>query len=176
MGATDLMFERLLDIILQFLELGKIWTVLQPFERGVVVTLGRRVRDIGPGFNWLWPLGVDEVHRINVVPTTENLSLQTLTTKDGETVIIGITVTWEVSNARKILLEVEDHNGVVLDTCYGQLGTVVRESTWEELGAPQFSDRACTAMRYRAGRSGIHIKGVNVTDLARCRTYRMVTE
>lgn len=170
------MFDRLLDLILNFTELFKLWTILQPFEKGVVVTLGKRVREIGPGFNFLWPLGIDEVHTINVVPTTENLSLQTLTTKNGETVVIGITVTWEVSNVRKILLEVEDHAGVVLDTCYGQLGAVVRESSWEELVDPTFSDRACTAMRYRAGRSGIHIKGVNVTDLARCRTYRMVTE
>jgi regulator of protease activity HflC (stomatin/prohibitin superfamily) len=170
------MFERLIDLLINFAELGKLWTVLQPFERGVVVTLGKRVRDIGPGFNFLWPLGIDEVHKINVVPTTENLSLQTLTTSDGCTIVIGMTVRWKVSDVRKILLEVEDYEGVVLDTCYGQLGAVVAESTWQELNGPSFVEHAASAMRYRAGRAGINILNINLTDLAKCRTYRMVTE
>lgn len=170
------MFERLIDLVLSFGELFRLWTVLQPYERAVVVTLGKRVREIGPGFNVLWPLGIDEVHKANVVPTTENLSLQTLTTKDGATIIIGITVRWKVTDVHKMLLEVEDYESVLLDTCYGYLGTVVAESTWEELNSPDFNERAATAMRYRAGRAGIAVLNVQVTDLAKCRTYRMVTE
>jgi len=170
------MFDRLIDLLLNFTELFKCWTILQPFERGVAVTLGTRIRPLNPGFNWLWPLAIDHVHKINVVPTTENLSLQTLTTKDAFTVIIGITVKWKVSDVEKILLEVEDYEGVVLDTCYGQLGDVVAQSTWEELMSPEFPSRACTAMRYRAGRAGINVLNVNLTDLAKVKTYRMVTE
>src|SRR6185295_11325301 len=101
------MFDRLFDIVFQFLDLFKFWVVLDPFEQGVVLRLGKYQRTVSEGFHFVYPFNVDNVLVDNVVPRTINLGEQGLTTKDGKTITVSAVVTAKISDIRKALLDVE---------------------------------------------------------------------
>ena len=170
------MFGKLIDFLVSVLDLFRFWTVIDPFELGIVLRLGRYSRTIKPGFHLLWPLAVEEVLSENVVPTTTNLSEQVLTCRDGVSIVAATMVRWSISDVRKTLLEVEDADEVLEDTCYGQTTRVIASLTWVEVQQVSNVERLLLAgMRRRSHQWGIKVHEVSFTDLAKAKVLRVVT-
>lgn len=167
------MFDRLLDLLLGAIDWFVPFKVLDPFQEGVVLRLGLCHRELGPGFHWVWPLGVEMVLVDNVVPRTVNLGAQSLTTRDAVAVVVGGVVTASISNIRKALLEVEGVDDALRDSCYGVIGQLVNSHTWDELHADDFAGKLTDACRKQASDYGIRIKRVQLSDLARMRAIRL---
>ena len=110
------MFERLIEWIEQFIDLFRFWQVINAYEEGVVLRLGKYHRNIGPGFHFIIPFNIEEVLRDNVVPTTTRITEQTMTTADLQQVVISVILRWRISDIRKILVEVEDADQVLVCT------------------------------------------------------------
>ena len=51
------MFNKLIDLLITFIGLFQCWTYVPPYERGVILRRGLLNRVIGPGWQWLWPVG-----------------------------------------------------------------------------------------------------------------------
>ena len=79
------MFDRLFDFLFRFIELFRCFTVINEYERGIVLRLGKYNRELDKGFHWLLPLAIEEALSENVVITTINLNSQSLTDRDWET-------------------------------------------------------------------------------------------
>lgn len=95
------MLDRLLEFLLQGLQLFQPFVVLRAYERGVVLRLGRFHREIGQGFHWLIPLRVEEVQATNIVLETMNVGPQSLTTADGVSIVISVVVSFRIENVRR---------------------------------------------------------------------------
>ena len=167
------MFDKLIDVLLQWAGFFIPFVVIDEFERGVVLRFGRPVRDLGPGFHWIIPFQVDRVMADNVVPRTINLGSQSLTTKDGKAVVVAGVVTAQIRDVRKALLEVEGVDDACIDSSYGAIGALVASHTWEEVQHEDFSDVLTKACRKQAWRFGIEIQKVQLSDLTLARTYRL---
>jgi len=167
------MFERLLDLLLAWVDRIVPFKVLDPFQEGVVLRFGLFQRELGPGFHWIIPFGVEMVLEDNVVPRTVNLGAQSLTTRDGVPVVIGGVVTASISNIRKALLEVEGVDDALKDSCYGVIGQLVGSHTWDELHADDFAGKLTDACKKQASEYGIRIKRVQLSDMARMRAIRL---
>ncbi|HWK53732.1 MAG TPA: FtsH protease activity modulator HflK [Hyphomicrobiales bacterium] len=77
-------------------------------ERGVVLRLGRALDGVVmPGLRWNPPL-IDEVTKINVTRIYDQSFSGTMLTEDDNIVDITMTVQYQVTDARKYYLEVED--------------------------------------------------------------------
>ena len=72
------------EFIWSILGLFQFWTIVDQYERGVVLRLGKYLRTIEPGFHWLLPLGIDRAILHEVILTTRQLDEQSLTTYDGK--------------------------------------------------------------------------------------------
>ena len=171
------MFGKLIDFLVSVLDLFRFWTVIDPFELGIVLRLGRYSRTIKPGFHLLWPLAIEEVLSENVVPTTTNLSEQVLTCRDGVSIVAATMVRWSISDVRKTLLEVEDADEVLEDTCYGQTTKIIASLTWDEVieSVTDLEEKLLSAMRRRSHKWGIKVHEVSFTDLAKAKVLRVVT-
>ena len=170
------MFDRLIDFLVSILGLFAFWTVIDPFELGIVLRLGRYSRTIEPGFHFVMPLGFEEVLSENVVPTTTNLNEQVLTCSDGVAVVAATMVRWSISDVRKTLLEVEDADEVLEDTCYGQTTKVIAALPWSQLSdISAIETTLLAAMRRRSHQWGIKVHEVSFTDLAKVKVLRVVT-
>jgi regulator of protease activity HflC (stomatin/prohibitin superfamily) len=170
------MLDRLLDFVLQFLQIFQFWVVITEYERGVVLHFGRFCgRVLEPGIHWRWPFHIDGVQFDNVVTRTHMLPPQALTTKDNKTVSVTAVVTSNIRDIKKALLEVEGVAHALQDSCSAAVGEHVGNLSWEELrGAPAAAEllKVC---RKQAFKYGIEIERVQLSDLALCKVIRLHT-
>ena len=166
------MFDRLIDLLLQFIDKFAFLCIVQDFERVVVLRLGRYNRTLEPGLHPMWPLA-EEAYTENIVPRTYDLNAQSLTTVDNKCVVVSGVVTARVSDVRKAVLEVEHVEDAVKDACVAEIGDAVRSVTWETLQTPAFQERLTKVCRARAFRWGIEIMRIQLSDVAPSRAIRL---
>lgn len=161
------MIDRLIDLFLQFLEAFRLIYVVDEYERGVVLRLGKFHRELEPGWHWVIPLFVERVIVDNVVPRTMNMGSLNLTTSDGVQIGIGVIVTARIHNIQKALLGVEGVDDAMRDVCYAEIASVVHSHTWQDLQSEDINEKLLKACRPRAFTYGIEIIRAQISDLAR---------
>lgn len=167
------MFDKIIDVLLQCFDFLIPFTVMDQFERGVILRFGKLHREIGPGFHWHWPLAIERCLFDNVVDRTVNLGSQSLTTRDGRNVTVSGVITARIRDIKKALLEVEGFDDALKDSCYGAIAVAVSSHTWEEIQQETFSDALTKACRDQANEYGIKIKRVQLTDKTIAKPIRL---
>lgn len=170
------MLDKLIDLILSSLQL--IWplAVIDEYERGIVLRLGRFNRDLQSGLHWLWPFGIETILKTNVCVETVDLEPQSLTTKDTLAVVFRASVSFSVTDARKFLLEVENASSVIQDAATGHIYGYVRKRTLHELYSTDLGVELCKLVRRKAERFGVCIESIDIKDFQQCRTHRLMTK
>ena len=167
------MFDRIIDLLLQWIGWFIPFVVIDQFERAVVLRFGVHHRTLEPGFHWIIPFEIERVIADNVVPRTVNLQAQSLVTVDGRFVVLGGIVTAQIADIVAATLEVEGVDHALQDACYGAIGTMVAASTWEEIRQEAFAHELTKACRKQARRFGIDIIRVQLSDLTLAKTLRL---
>jgi len=168
------MLDKLIQLVADFAQLFFVWTIVHPYQRAVVLRLGRFSRVLGPGWHWVAPLRIEEALHETVTPRTTNLPTQTITTSDGVQISIAALVTWQVSDVRKLLLESAEHQEAMLDTAAGVLASSVMAVRWDDLASNEFARTLRTDIKKKAKKWGILVTDVQLTDLAKTRTVRLL--
>jgi len=168
-------FDKLVEIVIQFAELFKFWVVMAPFEGGVKLRLGKYVKNLEPGWNWMIPFGIDQYEHEHIVPRTHTLDPQSVTLKDGRQVGFQAVITYKVRDIKVALLEVEDSEHAIKDACAGTIAHTVAVCTWDELvQSEEWVDRVLTAVRKRGFKFGLEITSVQFSTLALVKTLRIL--
>lgn len=169
------MFDKLVDILVEFISLGKFWVVIEPFEAGVKTRLGKFVTVLESGFHWRLPLGIDAIWTEHVVPRTHSLGAQSATTKDGKQVGFEAVITVRVNDIRKALLEVEHSEDAVRDSCAGTIGQVLGTVTWADiLDGDAVLEKITKACRPKGFRFGLEVMSVQFSSMALTRSLRLL--
>ena len=166
------MLNRLIDLIISFIDLFKFWEVVDDYEEAIVLRLGRWHRNLGPGFHFKIPMGCERVLSDTVTYAKLKLDPQSLTTKDGKSVVISAVVGYTTKNIKKLLLKVENANDVLEDATYGFVTRYVLDHTWEELVTIQALEELTAMIRQRAFNWGIEVHDVTFKDETLSRSYR----
>jgi regulator of protease activity HflC (stomatin/prohibitin superfamily) len=170
-----MVLDRLVDFLIQFLDLFKFWCVLNPFERGVLLRLGKFKRIVEPGLTWLWPFGVDHVMWESVVPRTHSLVDQSCTTRDGKQVGLQAVITYKIRDIDVALLEVEHHEDALRDSCSGTIGQVMSTFTWEEITAGEaVTEKITKACRQKGFKYGLEVMSVQFASMGLVKTLRLL--
>ncbi len=169
-------FDRAIDLLLQFWTLLLPACVIEPYQRAIVIRLGKFHRELEPGFHWIIPFGVDRVLDQTVVPSVHCLSPQSLTTRDGKCCAVQAVLTWRISDIRKLLLDVDDANSALIDAAHGIIAVHVAGADWGQLTTPDFLAGVHRDIRKRAFRWGIEVLAVQFSDLQQCRSLRLWQE
>ena len=168
------MFDKIFEFIFNVLDLFFVWKIVDEYEAGVVLRFGRYHRTVGPGRHWKWPLGIDNVLVDNVVPNTNVIPEQVLTTKDDKKVVISAMVRWRIHDIRKILLEVEDAENVMADCAMGEIAQHVKHCTLQQLHDEDTSEPLYRAVRRRGWAWGIEIQELQITNFAETKVLRLI--
>lgn len=170
------MFDKLVDVLLELAGLFKFWTVLDPYEQGVLLRLGTYVTVLEPGFHFIWPIGVDRVIAEHVVPRTHSLGPQSATTLDGKQIGFEAVITLRVRDIKVAFLEVEHGEDAVKDSCSGTICQVLSQCTWSAIIASESDvlDRITAACRKKGFRFGLEIMGVQFSTMSIVRTIRIL--
>lgn len=171
------MFDRLIDLIMASLEMLRPWVVLDPFERGVHLRLGKFLRVVEPGFHWIIPLRIDHILFESIVPTTHTLGDQNCTTKDGKQIGLQAVITYKVRDIEVALLEVNHHEDAMRDSCIGTIGQVISTFTWEEImSGDAVQDKITKACRQKGFKYGIEVMAVQFASLGLAKTLRLLND
>ena len=82
--------------------------VINQYERGVVLTLGRYTGVRNPGLVWICP-GIQKMINVDLRITSIDIPRQEVITKDNVTVGINAVVYFKVGNPVKAVLEIKDY-------------------------------------------------------------------
>lgn len=83
--------------------------VINQFERGIVLTLGRYSRTLKPGLNIIIPF-IEQVKKVDVRTTPMDIPKQEVITKDNVTVNVDAIVYFRVIDTKKAVLETTDYS------------------------------------------------------------------
>lgn len=166
------MITQLLNFIAQFWRALVWWYVLDAEQVGFVRRLGVPAREAEPGLHWKWPviemLEAEDGRDYCVVTDP-----QSLICKDGVAVVVRLTATCSVFDARKYLLEVCDGRSNVQDLLVGELSWLVQRRTSDIVLSgrmiPDLERRAAKVAR----KWGIRVDAVRVLDASRARSVRV---
>jgi len=161
------MFDKLIDLFVDSINLFRFWQVIRPYEKGLVLTLGKHTRTLEPGLYWIWPFAIDEVLTENITTRTVAQAGLNVTNKDGVELRADFIVKWHIHDIAKVLLGFDEPHDVLKDSTYSTVSRVLRESTWEEIIAPGFNERLRKECRKRGFSMGIDIESVEMGDLTR---------
>lgn len=182
-SVVDKFFEVVKECFFFFVP----FVVLRTYERGVRLRShpwrdGVGLKVLGPGFHWTVPFYIDHVLHDNVAPRTHRITAN-LTTLDGRSVVVGLVVTSRIRDIEKALLEVEDMDTAMDDSCRGSLFRYVSARAWDELRAAQVPSpddeddvgpvelyKACRKMAFRWG---VEVMRVQLADLSVSRSLRL---
>lgn len=118
------MIAKLIDTLLSVWWALIPWTVLDPYERGVLLRLGRYKRTLSPGFHWKVPFNFDTVLTCNTAPTSTTFYVEY---ERPYTRSVTLAVFWKIRSPKKFLLEVEDAKGTLMDLVASEAFTLGEE-------------------------------------------------
>lgn len=179
------MFDKLVQIFIDFISLAKFWFVIEPYEAGVVTTFGKPTRDIGPtdgwfrtGFHLVLPMNVEVVEHISTQKDTTNLSGQDLVTRDGIQVRIDAMFTHHIrpDKVRSYVFGVGEELSFVFDRLQASVAMSVAQVAASELNPDIFEPLVLRIARDLLNPYGLKIHDFHVVSLVRpTRTYRLIT-
>lgn len=83
--------------------------VIQQYQHGIVLRLGRYTRSLEPGVRFVIPI-IDQVRKVDMRIRVKDVENQDIITKDSVPVTINAVVYFQVVNAQKALLDVENYS------------------------------------------------------------------
>ena len=141
--------QTLFDFISESWQTLAPWIVVDEFEAGVMLRLGRFQRPIRPGLNFKWPV-VEKPILTNVAYDTKHNYSQTLTTNDGITVSFSSVVGYSIENPKKFLIETEDAESVVSDCVMSEAANLVPAIDYAQYMEPGFNESLLAKAKARA--------------------------
>ena len=168
------MFDRIFDFIESVWEWLLPFVVIDIYERGVVLRLGKPNRDVEPGLRWVWPLGIEQIKYETVVRQTAYLDVQSLTSKDAKPVTIAGIVIFEIKDIRKFLCEIDEGETDVMNMVYGVISDCVEATLWNDIRTPEFNRSVLEQSRKIVNKyCGVKIFDIKWSDKATARSIRL---
>ena len=160
------MFDKLIDIFIEFIGLAQIYFFVDQFDRAVVLRCGKYHRTVGPGPHCIMPLGLERSVSVNVVPEPLYIATQSAYTKDDCIAHFQIGLIWRVGTPKKFLVDNEDSEVQVGLISAGHLRNTINNTKWAEIGTDAFLDEAKYLINKKLKRIGANIVRLELTDLA----------
>lgn len=168
------MLDWLKELIQGLWEHLKFVYVVDEYERSVVLRLGRRLGGVRtPGWYFKIPF-LDSILSTQVVPTTIDLSEQTLTTADNVQLVVESTIKYEVEDAIKLLLEVRSAADALSDMAKGIIRREAVQSKWPETNGEDFEKVINRKIKIEAKKWGIKVHEVIITSMAPMLSIRLL--
>ena len=98
--------------------------VVNQYDRGVVLTLGKYTSTRQPGLTWIF-IGIQKMTKVDLRITTTDIPQQEVITKDNVPVGINAVVYFQVQSAEKAILNIKDYTLAVSQYAQAALRDVI---------------------------------------------------
>lgn len=98
--------------------------VINQYEKGVVLFLGKYYTTYDPGLNWIFP-GLMTMYKVDLRITTVDIPQQEVITRDNVPVGINAVVYFQVENAENAILKIKDYTYAIAQYAQATLRDVI---------------------------------------------------
>jgi regulator of protease activity HflC (stomatin/prohibitin superfamily) len=158
----------ILILILLFLALSGL-RIVDQFERGVILTLGKYTGTKNPGLTWiLWPFGIQRMLKVDMRVKSVDVPDQKAITKDNISVNVNAVIYYKVTDANRAVLEVEDFYSTMSQVAQTTMRDIVGEVELDQLLTERenISERIRNIVDKISDPWGITVSAVSLKDVA----------
>lgn len=158
-------FFVIVIIILIFVVISGL-RVIDQYERGVVLTLGKYTGTRQPGLNWIL-IGIQKIEKVDLRITTIDIPQQEVITKDNVPVGINAVVYFQVESAEKATLNIKDYTLSVSQYAQAALRDVIGGIELDTLLSErdQISQEIKKLVDIATGEWGVNVTDIKVQDI-----------
>ena len=140
--------------------------IIDQFERGVVLTLGRFTGVRMPGLNFLMPY-VQTMRKADVRVTVMEVKQQDVITSDNVSVKVSAVAYYQIIDAQKALLDVEDYRNAIAQLAQIMLRSTIGKHPLDELLSQQdkLNQTLSLALEERTRTWGVRIDHVEIRSV-----------
>lgn len=169
------MFDKLIDFLISVIELGRFFWVIRQWEAGVILRFGKYTgRVMNPGFHFIWPLSIDEVHTINILPDVVELEPQTIVMQDRAVVVIQAIVKYQVVDPETCLVDVGSELDALKQFTQGAIHTIVSGVNYSEANVVEMERAIITEARKEVNKWGIKMHSVTIKSFGKMNSLRLI--
>lgn len=162
--------QSLVDLIRGFFRGVRPWVVIAPWEQGLRVRLGKRVRLLENGVHLRLPW-IDQVHIQSVRRRVSGIGKQTITTRDGKTVTLAGTLGYCIEDIELLYRGMHHAEDSIQQMARGTIAQhVVTHDLFE--CTPVKLEALAAALDFRS--YGLGCVEIHITDFAIVMTYRLI--
>lgn len=162
----------ILQWLTNLLQSVKWWAIVNPWERGILVRLGKHARLLEPGWHLRIPI-VDSVTLFNNRLRISTFPGQTLATTDGRVVTIAGNVGFRISDPLEAMRSLQQPEYSCAALVQTTVSNYVTSRRFAQLMKGELEDEAKSDLTRVAG--GLEIEYVSITDFAPInRTFRIL--
>jgi regulator of protease activity HflC (stomatin/prohibitin superfamily) len=140
--------------------------VVNQYEQGVVLTLGKYTSTRTPGLTWIF-VGIQEMTKVDLRITTIDIPQQEVITKDNVPVGINAVVYFQVQSAEKAILNIKDYTMAVSQYAHAALRDVIGGIELDSLLSErdQVSEEIHKIILQATSSWGISVTDIKVQDI-----------
>jgi len=169
------MFDKLVDLVVQWIEQLLPVVIIPSYEEGVRLSFGKFRKVLHPGIHFKIPFA-DEILRQHVVVTTISLPAQSLYTLDKQNFVVKGVIKYKISDVKTFLLEVYDAKDALSDMTMSIIKNIVISIPAEKCIDPELDVILTKKARVEAKKWGVEIQQVTLTDVAPIRSFRLIND
>jgi len=168
------MFDKIIDFLIDMIEKIMPVFIINQFDAGILLRRGLFKKVVNGGIHFKIPF-LDEVFSHTITPTTEQLPAQSLTTKDGKSIVVQGIIKYEVANIKTFLLEVWDATDAISDTTQGVIKDVIMGLDIIDIGT-DIDSIITKKAKIEAAKWGIKIHKVTLTNIGLIKSIRLFND
>ena len=148
------------------------WVIVAPWEQGVRVRCGKRVKLLVPGMHLKLPV-IDAVFVQPIRARAQHVRSQTVTTRDGKAVSLAGALQFQVADLLKLYQTLHSAFDTIEQLCQGVVSKYIYSTTLAELKQEDLEKRVLDEVNL--AQYGIDVLGFAITSFAVVKTYRLIS-
>lgn len=165
----------LLTSIANFLLNVPPYAVIEPNEGGVFLRGGKWKKTLDCGWYWKYPV-YDVVRKLDITTQVINLPNQSMVVKDGRCVAASGAIEYDIPDARKALLCIQDFDISLQNLAMGTIAHYLNRKNYADcMDIAGLEREVLSALRKKVEDWGLYITKFWITDFAEHKVYRIMT-
>lgn len=167
------MLSTIGNLFSQISNLFKWYFTILPWEEGLRVRWGKHIKKLGPGVHLRIPL-LHVVYKQSVRMRRVDMPLQTVTSKDGKTITLAVTLGYAITDVGKLYSTLHQPDGTLANLVQSKVSQYITTHTLSEC-EPQLVEAAVSS-GLDFSQFGLGETNVTVTDFAVVKTFRLIQD
>jgi len=163
------MFDKLIDLIIEWIGYLKFWRVIPLNKIGVKIRFGKNPIELKPGFHWVLPFEIDNVKTVIVKPEIVSTASVHITTTDFKTALVAPIIKYKIVDAVAWLYEVNEAPTNLHDTVRFCTADHLTDLKWDDCMDKKEWTKIKNKIKDKATELGIEIEYFGLIDLATIR-------